>query len=343
MERNSSIEIYRIIATFAVLVFHFNGWFVGGMPKHFDIECLSTYRVTQALIESFTVICVNMFLLITGYFGIRVKWQSVLRICLLLFSIHIPFYIVDCMFFEKPFILNDFVRKFFVVSNGGYFIQCYLMLMFLSPVINSYIEKNGKSGLRWCVLFLIVEFWFDCVTHVEFFGFNQGYSVIHFILIYMLARYVYLYRETLLKFKEWYWGAGYVLCSLIIFLMYIMDINYVWQYSNPVVVVSAICSFIPFLYRHYVNHWVNWMAQSTLAVYVIHVTVPVYHFVASYDNYILFHYDYLTYLVLVLGGVLFVFVFSIIYDKVRLAFTNPIYNCVVKLVEAHKDGKGSIQ
>ena len=35
MERNSSIEIYRIIATFAVLIFHFNGWLVGGMPKHF--------------------------------------------------------------------------------------------------------------------------------------------------------------------------------------------------------------------------------------------------------------------------------------------------------------------
>lgn len=30
-ERNSSIELYRIIATFTVLIVHFNGWFVDGM------------------------------------------------------------------------------------------------------------------------------------------------------------------------------------------------------------------------------------------------------------------------------------------------------------------------
>lgn len=342
MERNSSIEIYRIIATLTVLVFHFNGWLVGGMPKHFDDEHISCFRMTQAVIESCSCICVNMFLVISGYFGIRLKWQSALRICLLLFSIHIPFYIVDCMFFNEFFTLKEFARKFLVISNGGYFIQCYLMLMFLSPVINSFIEKYGRSGLRWCVLFLIVEFWFDCVTHVEFLGFNHGYSVIHFILIYMLARYVYLYRETLLKFKEWYWAAGYVLCSFILFLMYVMDVNYIWQYSNPVVVASSICSFIPFLYRQYVNRWVNWVAQSTLAVYIIQVTVPVYHLLVRYDKYILFHYDYPTYLLLALGGVFLVFVVSIIYDKVRLVFTNPIYNYVVKLVEAQKDEKSSL-
>ena len=99
MERNSSVELYRIIATFAVLIFHFNGWLVGGMPKYFDIDNLSTFRVTQAVIESCSCICVNMFLVISGYFGLHLKFQSVLRICLLLLSVHVPFYIADCLFF----------------------------------------------------------------------------------------------------------------------------------------------------------------------------------------------------------------------------------------------------
>ena len=341
MERNSNIESYRILATFAVLVFHFNGWLAGGMPKHFDVDHLSVYRITQALIESFSVICVNMFLVISGYFGIHFKWQSFLRICLLLVSIYIPFYVVDCIFFNETFSTKELVRRFMVISNGGYFIQCYLMLMFLSPVINSFIEKYGKSGLKWCGFFLFVEFWFDCVTHVEFIGFNHGYSVIHFILIYMLARYISLYREVLLRYKKWWWAVGYMLCSFIIFLMYVMDINYVWQYSNPVAVVSSVCSFIPFLYRHYVNNWVNWVAQSTLAVYIIHVTVPVYHLVVRYDTYILYHYDYPTYLLMALGGILFIFLACILYDKIRLVFTNPIFSFIVKFVEAHKNGKSS--
>lgn len=32
VERNSSIELFRILATFLVLVVHWNGWFVGGLP-----------------------------------------------------------------------------------------------------------------------------------------------------------------------------------------------------------------------------------------------------------------------------------------------------------------------
>ena len=333
MERNSSVELYRIIATFAVLVFHFNGWLVGGMPKHFDVDCISTFRMTQAIIESCSCICVNMFIVISGYFGIRLKWQSVLRICLLLFSIHIPFYVANCIFFDESFTLKELVRRFLIISNGGYFIQCYLMLMFLSPMVNSYIEKYGKVGLRWCIMFLFVEFWFDCITHVEYFGFNHGYSVIHFILVYMISRYLNMYQAILLRKKLRFWVMSYLICSMVIFLMYVLGVNYVWQYSNPMIVLSAICSFVPFLYRHYVNRWINWVAQSTLAVYIIHITVPVYYLVVDYDKYILGHFDYLTYLVFALGGVILIFVISILYDKVRQIVTDPVYKFVEESVE----------
>lgn len=333
MERNSSIETYRIIATFMVLIFHFNGWLVGGMPKHFDTSCISMFRLSQAVIESFTCICVNMFLIITGYFGIRLKWQSILRICLLLASIYIPFYLVDCVFFNEQFAIKNFLRKFLVISNGGYFVQCYIMLMFLSPMVNSYIEKYGKAGLRWCIMFLFVEFWFDCITHIEFFGFNHGYSVIHFVLVYMIARYLNLYQNVLLRKRFRFWVLSYFICSVVIFFMYVLGVNYVWQYSNPMIILSAICSFVPFLYRHNVNRWINWVAQSTFAVYIIHVSVPVYYLVVDYDKYILGHFDYLTYLVFALGGVILVFVISILYDKVRQIVTDPVYKFVEGSVE----------
>lgn len=80
--RNSSIELYRIIATFAVLIVHYNGLWVGGMPIEISIEDISTFRIGQTVIEAATCICVNMFLLISGYFGIKFKKSSVLRLCL---------------------------------------------------------------------------------------------------------------------------------------------------------------------------------------------------------------------------------------------------------------------
>ena len=95
-KRNSSIELYRIIATFTVLIVHFNGWFVGGM-RGFDFHHPTLFGAGQMIIEALTCICVNMFLIISGYFGIRLKLTSVIRLCMLLALIYVPFYMVEVL------------------------------------------------------------------------------------------------------------------------------------------------------------------------------------------------------------------------------------------------------
>ena len=35
-QRNSSVELYRILATFLVIIVHLNGWLAGGMPELFS-------------------------------------------------------------------------------------------------------------------------------------------------------------------------------------------------------------------------------------------------------------------------------------------------------------------
>ena len=42
--RNSSLEFYRIIATFTVLVVHFNWWFVD-IPERFDFSHIALSRI----------------------------------------------------------------------------------------------------------------------------------------------------------------------------------------------------------------------------------------------------------------------------------------------------------
>ena len=36
--RNSSVELFRILATIMVVIVHYNGWLAGGMPDHFDLS-----------------------------------------------------------------------------------------------------------------------------------------------------------------------------------------------------------------------------------------------------------------------------------------------------------------
>ena len=325
-QRNSSIELYRIIATFTVLVVHFNGWFVGGMPEKFDLTNPTIFRTGQMIIEAATCICVNMFLIISGYFGIRLKMSSVIRLCLLLVLIYVPFYFAQLMIWGGHFFLGNLISKILVISNAGYFIQGYLMLMFFSPVLNSFVEKYGSKILPWVTLFVGIEFWFETIRGIDNFGFNHGYSVIHFVLMYMIARCIALFKDYLTRIPKSYWIMGYFTCTVIICAMYILDVKFTFDYSNPIVVLSTICSFIPFLYKVYYNRIVNWIAGGTLAVYIIQVTNPAYQILVKLDNYFLENYSYSFYL-LICGLVIFLtFSFCVLYQKACEIIVSQVLN-----------------
>lgn len=315
-ERNSSIELYRIIATFAVLIVHFNGWFVGDWPlPAYDISNPTLFRTGQMIISAAVIICVNMFVIISGYFGIRLKLSSVLKLIIYLALIYIPLYIVKCVS-NHEFVLTDFIERCFVISYAGYFIQCYFMLMILSPVLNAFIDKYGRDSLKWVILFWLLEFWFGCIMDVEELGYNRGYSVIHFVLMYMIARCINLYEDDIKRIKPWVWVLGYLLSTIIIVLSHIIGIKWCWDYSNPLVVFSSVCSFLPFLYSTYYNKVINWIASGTLAVYIIHVTYYIRSSLQRVDRNLLETKSYLMYLMMISGVILITFMVSVLYGIV---------------------------
>ena len=253
-----------------------------------------------------------MFIIISGYCGIKLRIGSILKLCIYLALIFIPFYIIRS-YYMHDFNACVFVEKCFVISNAGYFIQCYFMLMILSPLLNSFIDKYEKKCLKWVVVFFLLEFWFGCIMNVEGLGYNHGYSVIHFVLVYMIARCIKLYENELKKIKPKFWLLAYVLFTTIISISYIVGIKWCWDYSNPFVVISAVCTFLPFLYKSYHNAFINWIAGGTLAVYIIQVTNPVYHYLKLIDKNLLETNTYPMYLLLISAVILITFSVSVLY------------------------------
>lgn len=311
-QRNSSIELYRIIATFSVLIVHFNGWFVGDWPlPDYDINNPTLFRTGQMIIEALFIICINMFVIISGYFGIKLKLSSIVNLYIYLALIYIPLYLIRFAATHE-FIMADFLERCFVISFAGYFIQCYFMLMILSPVLNAFIDKYGRDGLKWVLLFWGLEFWFSCITEVEELAYNKGYSLIHFVLLYMIARCIKLYEDDIKKMKRWVWVLGYMLSTLVIILSHIVGIKWCWDYSNPVVVFSAICSFLPFLYKTYYNKVINWIASGTLAVYILHVTFHIRSFLQLVDTNLLETNSYPMYLFMIFVIIIITFIVSVL-------------------------------
>ena len=328
-QRNSSIELFRIIATFSVLIVHFNGWFVGGLPERLDFGTFN-WRWGQFLIGGASCVCVNLFIIISGYFGLKFKISNFVRISLVLIGIYIPFYLLSAYLYGI-FSFVSFLQRFLIVSRAGYFVQCYLMLIFFSPVLNAFIDsKPRKDIFIWVMLFWLIEIWFGCIMNVSDFGFNNGYSIIHFVLIYMLARVVFLYRKEIRKIRKSYWCCGYLLCTLILAAMYGVGIR--WDYANPVNVISLFCFFIPFLYYNFQNKTINWIAKSTFAVYIIQVTNPAINYLIGFDTKLLNNYSYGVYLAASLAIIILFFSFCIIYDKVREFIMRPLEKWLQQLV-----------
>lgn len=314
-----------------VVIVHCNGWLVGGMPDNFDEHNISLFRVSQATIQAFTCTCVNMFLLISGYFGLKLKWKSILNIYMLLISVTIPFYLVSCIIKMNDFSLISLLGKFLAISKSGYFVECYLLLMFFSPVFNSFIEKQGKNIIAWVFLFWVIEVYFDFLLHDVDLGFQNGYSFIHFALIYMIGRSLNIYKERLFHIKNSRYISIYLFSTFAILAIYIfLDMKSVYDYSSPLNLIATCSLFIIFARMTFYCKWINWIASSTFAVYIIHIHPPVFNWLKTLDNYLLEHNPYPTYILLLMGGVIIIFVGSIIYDKVMKIYTVPVIDFIEK-------------
>ena len=323
--RNSSVELFRILATIMVVIVHYNGWLAGGMPDHFDLSGVTFSTVSQAVIEGFTAVCVNCFLVITGFYGVKLKPKTFWNMWILLVSIYVPCEIVMQLhvgtFSPRP-LIDDFIA----FTRESYYVQDYLMLVFLSPVLNTFIDKNGKKILPYALVFWGIEIVFDWICHNQSLGFAQGYSLIHFILMYILGRTAFLYRNAIQNVGCIRLGGGYIALCLLISCIYIVGMKSEWSYaySNPLNIAASFCLFFVFQKRSFYNKAINKIAASTFSVYILHTCAPLINVIRKIDVYTLANYSYTIYLLIALAVVCAAYLIGTLYDFARLALTKKL-------------------
>ena len=106
--RLSNIELLRIICMFFVVLLNFNNH---GANKDliFFTGDLTLQNTLGHLIESFAIIAVNCFVLISGYLGISFKIRNILKLYLQCFFIGVIGYLLYVIFTDNLFdIAKDF-------------------------------------------------------------------------------------------------------------------------------------------------------------------------------------------------------------------------------------------
>lgn len=162
---------------------------------------------------------------------------------------------------------------------------------------------------------------------------EEGYSLFHFVMMYMLARTAYMYKDRIMDVKKQWWILGYFVCAALVCLMHFTPYKHNWAYSNPVVIMESFMLFFPFLYFTFHNRFINWIAGGTLAVYIIQVTNPVLGWLFKYDQYALANLPYTTYLLLFFLFSIVFFAACLLYNKAIHRLLNPILNPIKNNLE----------
>ena len=312
--RNSSIELFRIICAISIIILHFFGWFLGGLTPIDSLTNANIIDIFRLVFVSLTIVCVNCFILISGFFGITLKPQKVINLLVTLLLIFVSLYFIDVLL-GKKFEWMSFFSNILCVSRGGYFVQCYFVLMFLSPLLNVFVEKYEKNIISFVLFLTILELYTDCIRHIDSMGIQRGYSIFHFCLMYLWGRCVYIHKDRLLQNKKVLWFLSYLFCACIILFMYIFNIPFAFNYSSPFVIAGSISLFAIFLYKSYYIKIINTIASSTFTVFIVNCIDPVKRYLVEIDEVLLSYGNTFFYLSTSFCVIICTFCIAVLYDK----------------------------
>ena len=296
-----------------------------GAPDKTEIINHPVAATLKIFFEMASIVAVNVFVLISGWFGIRPSVKGITK------------FIFQCLFFSLGIytfflIKGDVVFSFrgladcFAMMGGGYwFITSYICLYLLSPVINVFIENAERNLYRDILIafFVFQTLYGFCSSGASFF--LRGYSAISFIGLYMLAGFLKRYVD-IQRYKKITCFRVYFFTTLSLTFLYIGGEYFdclaissrCISYTNPLVIISALSLLLLFSKIDITSKFINSIGASSFAVYLLHTNSNIYSsfFIQSIkdmmQNYTIFAFFNVVWCVCVW------FVIAILIDKLRV-------------------------
>lgn len=278
-QRQSNFELLRLVAMFLIVLHHFcvHGIFSYWSAGSSGISHFNTYACEFLSIGG--KIGVDIFVLITGFFMVNsdFKLEKALNLYLktLFYSLLIMLFIAACDGFYIPSkLLNH--SLFPIGSDAYWFISRYLFLYMLSPFINIFI-KNASEKMHLYLIIFLGLFWSILPTFTS--GVYSYSTLGWFVFLYILGAYIKLYPKKIYDNNKINIVSLLSLCLLEILILLGFNhsefvdmwktIKYMNEYTLFILLMSLNIFFI-FKNLDIKSKFINWMATSVLAVYLIH-------------------------------------------------------------------------
>lgn len=273
-ERESGFELMRIVAQVMIVFYH--------------ILLFAIYpKAETAFYKALWIplhIGVPLFVLISGYFGIKPSVKGFIKLAGMVFVLQIAQVIVDRMSGAPSGGLSCFL---FISRSPFWFVRTYVYLYLLSPVINKFLK--GVGSIERVLLLLVLLFISDYIGNIgDDQSLYEGYNIITFSLFYAVGDTIRRYKCKWENVSRWGWlflflGINIVLVSFFSvagFENRIINTLYVWLfygYNSPGLLFSSVLLFLFMGSFHFRSIVINRMARASLAIYILHLaTFPLF-------------------------------------------------------------------
>lgn len=281
--RNSNIELLRLAAMLLVLILHAD-FMALGQPTAEELADNPGGTLVRIGFETFSIIAVNVFVLISGWFSIKASLRGLFTLLFQCAFFYLAIFGAMYALGYRECEGQSYVRLLSESDNIWWFVRKYLVLYLLSPLLNTVGNKTNRKQLGIIVFsILLLQTVIGFALHAKWY--SNGYSATAFIGLYMLARYVRLYADGISRSKAAAiftacFAANTLFCVMLTGNIYRVD-HYALSYLNPLVILQAL-SLLLITVKTEIGHnrLINYSAKSALAIYLLHQHVllrPVYY------------------------------------------------------------------
>ena len=280
-DRESGIELLRIIAACGVVMLHYNNGLYGGGLMY--SEGINHYFLMFA--EGLFIPSVNLFMIVFGFYNCRklsAKVVKPIQLVLQVIIFNAAFFLVSCIM-SRSFNLSGMLES---LLPANYFVVFYSVLHLLSPYINKLLTGLKEKELRFFVIlsfcvFAVYQIAGDIISAVSentYYGLSPvgmqggqgGYTLVNFFLCYLIGAWISLsgkaekvpLKKALLTL---------VVSAAGVFLWSLADETTAWEYCNPLVIAEAASVFILFKRIRLQSRVINILAKSSFTCYLIHL------------------------------------------------------------------------
>lgn len=327
-ERDSNMELLRIIAMLLVMVLHAD---FASLSVPTSEECHNSFLTSfsRFYVEGISVVAVNSFVLLSGWYGIK---PTINKIIGFLFQTLFLIFLIYFFFFYVGKGVSHSTGEWFKIAffNQYWFVQCYIILFAFSPILNAFVEKCNKLTFILILSSLfVIQTLYGFLPYASIYGwYNDGYSPLTFFFLYLLARFLRIHGSFLNRFSLYHYIMGWMIIAFVVAILAYLTIYlghggyfimYLYGYSSPMIIIGSLMLLLAFSQLKIKSRIINWIAVSSFSAYIVHCHECV--FSSLYKSQIMMWFSVNQPFLFVLKSTCFIallFMISILIDKCRM-------------------------